>query len=280
MFKKIKYRIKELFDKIREKLKQLMKEITERFREKQYVAYLEKLKTMIKKDPGLGNVTVTVTDCDEFEDDGYDGKEVLDIIVLLAQQYAQEFRTINQAMDDLDNVPMPSSIRDQNKEEINREIDRTMELALKQNEEILTRADEFEQALDGNSFDTQMSLRAIVNGGYQYITRNLVRITQKIDYIEADLNRVLDKCDRILKEVDNIDPRLIKLINQTASVTIRAYKLYMKALQKATSQLINGTKEAVREYKQNNSRADAANATRTTITNESVYDERLAWLLQ
>ena len=104
MFKKIKDRIKELFDKIREKLKQLMKEITERFREKQYVAYLEKLKTMIKKDPGLGNVTVTVTDCDEFEDDGYDGKEVLDMIVLLAQQYAQEFRTINQAMDDLDNV--------------------------------------------------------------------------------------------------------------------------------------------------------------------------------
>ena len=67
MFKKIKDRIKELFNKIREKIKQIIEEVTERFREKQYVVYLEKLRKMMKNDPGLGNVKIEVIDYNQLE---------------------------------------------------------------------------------------------------------------------------------------------------------------------------------------------------------------------
>lgn len=280
MFKKIKDRIKELFNKIREKIKQIIKEVTERFREKQYVAYLEKLKKMMKNDPGLGNVKIMVTDYTELEAEDIDPSELLESIIDSAKALAQVNEVKKQGLDELDNFPIPDSLRDQAKEEISRQIEQSIQQGLDEMEKIVTWCDNMENALDNDSLNTQMSLKSVVNGGYEYIMKNINKTSYRLNYLESQLDATLDRCERILKDGDTVDPRLSKMINQTASCVMRQNKLFLRALQKATSQLINGTKKAVQDYKQNNSRTAVSNASRTSITNESVYDERLAWLLQ
>lgn len=280
MFKKIKDRIKELFNKIREKIKQIIKEVTERFREKEYVIYLEKLKKTMKDDPGLGNVKIMVTDYNQLEAEDIDPTDLLELLVVSAKQLAQANEIKKQGLDELDDLPIPNSLRDQAKEELSQQFEQAIQQGSDEIENIVTWCDNMEDALNNDSLNTQMSLKSVVNGGYEYIMKNINKTSYRLNYLESRLDATLDRCERILKDYDTVDPRLLKMINQSASCMMRQNKLFLRALQKVTSQLINGTKKAVQEYRQNNSNIAAANATRTSITNESVYDERLAWLLQ
>ena len=234
----------------------------------------------MKNDPGLGNVKIEVIDYNQLEVEDTDPSELLELLVLTAKQIAQAFEIKKQSLDELDDLPIPDSLRDQAKEEISQGLERALQEESDEIERLRTWCDNMEEAIDNDSLNTYMSLKSVVNGGYDYIMKSIHKTSYKLDYFESQLDGALNRCERILKDCDDVDSRILKMINQDASSLIRINKLFLKALQKATSQLINGTKNAVQEYRQNNSNIATANVARTSITNESVYDERLAWLLQ